>query len=270
MNDGKIFLYNAHWTALGGIIRRPFSEVIQSQAATSLPVTGGYGAARVSNFKFHELITFREAYTQVAGSQNPNDGSYSTLVSSVVEGLDIDHLVTADRIVARLATKHGGGDEETSVTPFGCQFVNLRVGGYPVVPELDLGLFSELDTSRKFKERHKKDKAFRKEMHARCLWGNVDKSAPEILRQRYKWDADTLPESKGIIPCTLVKSIRHESGLKTFGNVIVVPNFGIIYLAEYEVKESARRLTMMRLEMGSPQDGSVGVGGVDGNGTMFP
>ena len=273
MSNGSTFIYHAHGTALGGAIRRPFTQAIETQAATSLPFSGGYGSARASNFKLHELISFREAYTQVTGSRNAQDGSHNTMVSTTIEGLNIDHMITADRIVARLATKHTPGDAETRVFPSGTHFVNLRIAGRPVNPELDINLFCELDTAQAFKDRYQSDAGFKKEMRSRFAWNELDKTAPDFLRRRYKWQTDTklLPESKGIVPCSLAASIQHNAPeLRVFGNVIIVPGFGVIHLAEYHVKESARSLTMLRLELGSPFEADITVCGVDGNGTSYP
>lgn len=273
MSNGSTFLYHAHGTAFGGVIRRPFSQAIVSQAPASLPVSGGYGSASASDFKFNELISFRAANTQVSGSKSANDGSYNTVATTMIEGLNIDHMVTADRIVARVATIHSPGDTETRVFPSGSHFVNLRIAGRPVEPDLDIGVFCQFNTAEGFKKEYKSNSVFKKEMRKRFLWGELDKSAPEFLRKRYKWQGDEKldPESKGIMPCSLVKSVSHDAPeLVVLGNVVVVPSFGVIHLAEYHVKESARRLTMLRLELGSPFEGDLTVCGVEGNGTSYP
>lgn len=269
----RTFLYHAHGVALGGVIRRPFEYVLESQAATSLPISGGYGSSRVSNFKFRELISFKEAYTQVSGSQSAKDGSYNTLVTTTVEGLNIADMITADRIVARISTQHGEGDEETRVLPVGSEFVGLRVAGHSVDVELDTALFAECDTLAKFKRRYQAETEFAKTMRARFLWDDVDKNAPEILKQRYKWqtNSEALPESKGILPCSLVKAIHCDCPeTKMYGNTLVIPQFGIVYLAELYMEQSSRRLTMMRLEMGSPMEGTLTISGGEGNGLPFP
>jgi hypothetical protein len=232
----KTFLYNAHGSALGGFITRPFQEVIESVAHASLAVTGGYGSARVSNYKYHELITIKEAYTQVSGSQS-EDGSYNTLVSTTIEGLNVADMITADRVVARITTKHDGGEGETRVAPTGSEFVNLRIAGEPLRCEYDSDL-SELDTFARYKE---------------------------------KFGKTASQSKKGMIRCSLIKNLAH-SRLSRVGDqeVIVVPDFGTIYLGEVYMEQSSRRLTMMRLELGSPVAGSIALGGGSGNGLPYP
>ncbi len=273
MNEGRTFLYHAQGTPIGGVFRRPFVDVLESQGATALPITGGVGSATKKDFNFRDVVKFQEASTQVSGSRDPKDGSFNTMVTTTVIGLNIANMVTADRIVARIATVHSADDTETRVTPSGSEFVGLRVAGQPIDPELDLPLFTELDTSAKFKDRYKKDRKFKDDMRTRFLWGQVEDSAPDFLKKRYKWQSDpeAQPESQGIMPCSLVKSMGNvKSDLKVFGNVIVVPEFGTIYFAEYYVKESARRLTMMRLMLGSPTEADLTVASGEGNGVTFP
>src|SRR5512142_3024740 len=87
--NAKTFLYHAHGTALGGSISRPFNEAIEGQAGVALPVVGGYETSRIENFRYREIASFTAAYSQVSGTYNAADDAYTTLVSSVVEGLNI-------------------------------------------------------------------------------------------------------------------------------------------------------------------------------------
>src|ERR1700686_2613576 len=93
----RTYHYNAHGSALSGHIQRPFDEIIEVQSGMSLPSSGGYGAVRVEKFRFKEVVSFDAASTQVSGSKKKEDNSHTTLVSTVVEGLNILGVVTADR-----------------------------------------------------------------------------------------------------------------------------------------------------------------------------
>jgi hypothetical protein len=74
------------------------------------------------------------------------------------------------------------------------------------------------------------------------------------------------------VPCTLVKSVEHDQPnvLKTYGNVIIVPQFGKVFLGEMTVKSGTRHITMLRLELGSPIGGGINFGGGGGNGSTWP
>lgn len=259
MSITPTFLYHAQGTAFGGVMRRPFNEVIESTAATSLAQTGGFGSAVKENFNYRDIFTFRKASTQVSGSKGP-DGSYNTLVTTIIEGLNINNMVTAERIVARISTIHNGKEDETRVIPSGSEFVDLRIAGHTLNADLDLPLFCELSTVRGMRDKYAKDTEFRRTATERFGWGGLNWPKP-----------DTLPEPKGIVSCSLVKKVSCDCPeLKIAGNSIKVPDFGTIYLAEYWAKEGSRRLTMMRFALGSPTEGDVTVGGIDGNGTTFP
>lgn len=259
MSITPTFLYHAQGTAFGGVMRRPFNEVIESTAATSLPQTGGFGTNVKENFNYRDIFSFKKASTQVTGSKGP-DGSYNTLVTTTIEGLNINNVVTCARIVARLTTVHDGKEDETRVIPSGSEFVDLRIAGHPVKADLDLQTFCDLNTMKAFRDRYAKDKDFRKNMTDRFGWAGLNWPKP-----------DTLPEPKGIVSCSLVKNLSCDCPeLKINGNSIKVPDFGTIYLAEYYAKDHTRTLNMMRMALGSPVEGDVTVGGIDGNGTHFP
>src|SRR5207247_4734841 len=87
-----------------------------------------------------------------------------TLVSAVVEGLNIQNIVTADWAVARLTSEHPRKDsppDELSMLPIGSYFVNLRIAGTPV-------------TLTPHDELLKEDAATRSQMEQKCRKHLVD------------------------------------------------------------------------------------------------
>jgi hypothetical protein len=268
----KIYIYNAHGYGFGGRIDRPFQHVLDVHAGASLPTEGGYEVSRKENFRLNETISYTAAHTVVSGSRNEKDGSYTTLASATIEGLNILDMVTADRIVARVASKQFIDDPEPTITPIGSHFENLRIAGCPIDVELDADLFNRFGTFQAFKKAYEGDQQYRDAMQAVFLWGKPKFEVPEFLRERYNWFAgDKFPESKGIVLCSLVKGFKTKCGeLKVYGNVIEVPQFGKVYLGEVMLKQYERQVTMLRVELGSPSAGAtVGPTG-SGGGTTFP
>jgi hypothetical protein len=268
----KIYLYNAHGYGFGGRIDRPFQHVLDVHAGASLPTEGGYEVSRKENFRLNETISYAAAHTIVSGSRNEKDGSYTTLASATIEGLNILDMVTADRIVARVASKQFMDDPEPTITPVGSHFENLRIAGCPIHAELDADIFNRFGTFTAFKDAYEKNQQYREAMQAVFLWGKPKFEVPEFLRERYNWfSGDKFPESKGIALCSLVKAIKTNCGeLKVYGNVIEVPQFGKVYLGEVALQQYEREVTMLRLELGSPAGGAtVGPTG-SGGGTTFP
>src|SRR5215471_9459377 len=101
-----VHYYNASAMALGGKITRPFEAILETQAASVLPIDGGFGSARTENVRFKEIISFKAAHSVVTGSQSEVDGSFATLASVTIEDLNILDMVTAKRIVSRISTHH--------------------------------------------------------------------------------------------------------------------------------------------------------------------
>ncbi len=268
----KIYLYTAHGYGFGGRIDRPFQHVLDVHAGASLPTEGGYEVSRKENFRLNETISYTAAHTVVAGSRNEKDGSYTTLASSTIEGLNILDMVTADRIVARVASKQLITDDEPTITPIGSHFENLRIAGCPIEVELDTDLFNRFGTFSAFKKAYKADQQYRDRMQSVFLWGKPKFEVPDFLRERYNWFAgDEFPESKGIVLCSLVKGFKTCCGeLKIYGNVIVVPQFGKVYLGEVMLQQYERQVTMLRLELGSPTTGTGGGPGAGGGGSTYP
>src|SRR5260370_37233078 len=127
----RTFHYHACAHAFSGSFTRPFTEIIDVQAPSALPIIGGHGSSRVENFQFREFVSFRKGYTHVSGAHQADDDSNKTLVTSTVEGRNIMDIVTADRIVARLYSKHHRDEKEGFVSMVGSRFENLLIADCP-------------------------------------------------------------------------------------------------------------------------------------------
>ena len=251
------FHYHASAHAFSGKFTRPFHEQIDVQASTTLPPTGGHGSARVENFKFHEFISFKAGYTHVSGGFQDSDQSNNTLVTSVLEGLNMLDILTADRIVCRMYSKHAQGASEGRVTMHGSHFENLAISGHPVKIKLDLGLFEKIRTYEEAETAYRSNDKFRK-------------VASDPLRT-----GRNLPKQKpnGAFLCSLVEGGEIETdapGVKVSGHSIHVPGFGKAYFAESFISHGTRTLTMLRFELGSTTGGSGSGGGGTTNGKHYP
>ena len=242
------FLYHASAFALSGHLQRPVEHLIEVQGATTLPTTGGHGSAHVENFRFDRAVSFKSGYTHVSGSEKRegNKTIHTTLSTSVVEGLNILDLVTADRIVARLASSFEPGSAESSILLLGSRFENLCVAGCKIDVELDHELAMRLDTFEAVRNEFKKNKEFRK------------MTGDPFGRGRMQDEV----KAHGIICCSFVKELHMSKcpGIKHHGHnghVLVVPEFGAIYLAEVMLEHGRKTLTMLRVELGSPNGGGV-------------
>jgi len=269
--DGRAFLYRGFAVGLGGTLKRPFNEIVDGRASVALPIVGGYTAARLDNYRFHELISIKEVRTYVTGSQS-KDGAYNTVVSSTMEGLNILDFITADAVIGRLSSRHAPDGAEPEIVTTGSTFHNLRIGGHAVDVDLDHRMFGELSTYSAFKTRFERDDEFQAQVQRRFMWTMPPEKLPPgfaatiPLPNRASW-----PESRGMVPCTLVKGVQCAAPeIEQYGHILCVPQVGYIVLGELFVSQYARRLTMMRLVLGSPVEASLCGCDVETDGTTYP
>jgi hypothetical protein len=249
------FHYHACAHAFSGRFTRPFDHLIDVQAASALPVIGGHGNSRVENFQFREFVSFKKGYTHVSGAHQVDDKSNNTLVTATLEGLNVLDVLTADRIVSRLYSKHQNRAPEGHVTMVGSKFENLRIAGCPVHVDLDFELFEEIPTYEAATKAFEKKTAFRK-----------------IALDPFQTGQDLKPQGpNGAYLCSLVKEMDTTCpGVKRSGHSFYVPGFGKIYLGEVLIRHAERTLTMIRLELGSAVSGDGSGAQTKSNGTHYP
>jgi hypothetical protein len=249
------FHYHACAHAFSGGFTRPFHELIDAQASSSLPTIGGHGNAHVDCFRFREWISFKRGYSHVSGSHQTEDNSNNTLVNSTVEGLNVLDILTADRLVARMYSKHPYKAPEGFVTMVGSKFENLRIAGYPVHLELDTELFEGIRNYTEAQLAFKNNPAFRKIAQDPFDTGrHIDPPGPN-----------------GAFLCSIVKKIDTDyPGVTRKGHSFHVQGFGTVFLGEVLIAHGQRTLNMIRLDLGSSNQGTGTVGAADVNGRHWP
>ncbi len=248
----RTFLYHANATGVSGRITLPYDEVIPVQAPAAIPVTGGQSSARVENFRYRDILSFRSATSIVSGDFSVKDQAYETLMSAVIEGLNILEVVTADLIVARITSKHPKDGAEPSIIPLGSYFENLRIAGCKVDAPLNTEQFVQCSRYSVLRHTINEDST----MRARLSYGFADVSAQP---------------PNGALLCSLASEVNvHCRDVKADGHAIHVPHFGTIYLAEFLITPYSRSITMLRAQLGSSVEGQISSGGGSGNGQPYP
>jgi hypothetical protein len=246
--------YHAEAHVLSGNLKHPIEQPIEHKARVVLEKTreDRHITQWVKETTLEGLVSFKAGHSRASGNKimkkdlwGKDHSGWVTLSTSVLEGLNVFEVITADRLVAQVSTEHAMENGHVpKVTFLGTRFENLRVGGYPVQVELDLGICGDkpegdqpyLDDSG-FLDRVRRqfDSIFRA------------KGLPEVLEQEYdskiariddlKKHARGGPNGHSNLQCSLVKSIGPIPipGVKTFGNIIFIPDFGTVSLAEVEV-----------------------------------
>lgn len=263
------FLYRSSAVGLSGTFSRPFSEVVEVQAGTALPTAGGYGSARVEDFRYRDLISFCSATSTVSGSEG-DDGVHNTLATVTIEGLDVMGVVTADRIVARLVSEHPGEQEALPVLPVGSHFENLRIAGVPVDPQPHRLLFEGATFSELEEASREAPSPFVDPQGSRFRSAGPLAGARRDAAAKGGAPIPSFEERLMLTSLFDVPNGRSAGKAAAAGCAISVAGFGTVFIGEYLISGYARRLTMLRLELGSPVKGAVVVGIVDCNGTLYP
>lgn len=273
-----------HATAFGvsGELLRPAQRSIPAQAATTLAPGGGRGFDRVENFQLDGILSFRSAITEVGGSFDDCHNLHTSYAYSMVEGLNIAGMVTADKVVSRLAvySPEEGSDGESSFDITGSYFENLRICGHQVDVKLATHEFHRHDTYSKFEKALQAKKAdhllFLSELSklgAKQLQDLKDEyHALHGVPERIAIWKQSTPKSRAgsTYLCSaaghldLKQHIGANSEIQGFGPIICIPKFGIVRLAEVVIHKERRQLNMLRVEMCSTSTGTVHGGGAGG------
>jgi hypothetical protein len=274
----RVHYYNADASVLGGRIERPFEQLIPIQAPSSLSPVGGYGVARAESFRLQGIMSFESGYTQVAGSSTAT-GPYSTMVTAVVEGLNVLNIFTADRVVSQISLDHPREGYIPRVSLVGTQYENVRIAGRPVEIVLDLDFCSQGDGEEFPRQPCVRDPRFLarvQEQRQRMMDGRgspertADQTVPKWVGERYEWGNSKAERGKDGVLCSVVKEIRGQFPGRVFGNAFEIPEFGKGFLGELLVDCSSFQLIMVRLELGCATKGTVALAASHGNGSTDP
>ena len=254
----RYHVYHAEAHVLSGNLKHPIDQPIEKQARVVLEKTreAGHISESVREISLEGLISFKAGHSHASGSKiekkdlwgNDHSG-WVTLSTSVLEGLNVFEVITADRVVAQVSTEHAMKNGHVpKVTFLGTRFENLRVGGYPVKVELDLAICGDKPKEDK---PYLQDRGFLDRVQRQLEDIAGAKGLPDDLEKKYDAKVAYIDDlkkrangrSKGErngypkLECSLVKSIGPIPipGVKTFGNIIFIPDFGTVSLAEVEV-----------------------------------
>lgn len=254
----RYHVYHAEAHVLSGRLHHPVDQPIEHHARVVLEKTrrDDHITQSVEATTLEGLISFKSGHTRASGSKiqktdlwgNDHSG-WVTLSTSVIEGLNVFEVITADRIVAQVSTEHSmHSGHVPKVTFLGTRFENLRVGGYPVQLELDLAVCGDKPQADK---PYLGDTSFLDRVQGQLNGIATAEGLPDDLKKRYDAEIiyinDLKARTKGSTPgerlgysklkCSLVKSIGAIPlpGVRTFGNVIFIPDFGTVSLGEVEV-----------------------------------
>jgi hypothetical protein len=262
-------------------LKTPFHEKVRPQAKVEL-----YGSGEQSHYEFKHAGPFRlegiasyeSGYAQVAGCRSlKHEGRYSTLVTSVVEGLNVLDILTADRVVAQISTAHPIDGAVPEVSFLGTRFENLRIAGHKVEFETNLDILGPrpVDDQSYFDNQAVMDRFAQQYEKLTASDYFPDWASERYPRDREGWRTRDEDTHADITKCSLVSRVHTDQ--KSFGHVIDVPHFGKFFLGELSVNRKPAQspdeydaytfsLMMVRMELGCSTTGTGGAGSADSNG----
>ncbi len=278
--------YHAEAEVLTGDLHLPLAQEIKSQASAKLPEAGGYLSQHETDYRLEGVISFARAYTQTSGNPGLKPGhGWSTLATSVVEGLNILDVVTADRVVGQIFLEHPLVGYVPEISFLGTRFENLRIAGHPVEIDIDLNAFGakpEKDAPYTASSRFI-DQVNRQHGEVRKHGNLLD----ELIR-RYTGVSPDVKEPE-TVECSLVNQTGGQATAEKkgfpgncHGHVIHIPHFGTLCLASVRLEQSDYmagtgipkktliQLTMIEARMGCLADGETSLASTKGNGTTMP
>ena len=275
----RTHVFDAEASVLKGHLKLPVSQQIEPQTHSKLAAKGGYFSQRLDGYRLESVISFRSSYSHVAGNRSlkPGEG-WHTLTTTVVEGLNVLDVLTADRVVGQTITEHPLIGYVPSISFLGTRFENLRIAGHPVELDIDHEIFGAKPA---VDAPYTGDRGFLGRVSRQYERIRQHKDLPAELLERYNRLSSTLGASEAV-ECSLVNQAAGRYPGRSFGHVITIPGFGIIHLMKVTVKhedftqetkvpkKTTVHLTMIDLKLGCAIQGEMMMAVHVSNGTSWP
>jgi hypothetical protein len=263
-DESRRFVFHGAASVLSGRVYRPraVAGVVASPAASALTVAGGLSQAQVTK------RTRIAPWLTIGGASTMAEGGFDNLKQAVEmtwHRVSEDALATSTRVSATIkdfalsldghaivasllrATLLGSHPTDALGTPIrlgrDTDVKGLTIDGFPVTVVFDRERFEAADTFDKLVSGERSGTARKGASGQVCL--------STIVRE-LKWTKKPHPTA------TIT------------GNVIDVPDFGQLFFGELLATAEARRLTLVRLRLGSPTALSIGINDVHTDGSWYP
>lgn len=286
------YLFHGHAAALGGRIVR-MGEGKQAQLvkdgfidlpASSLTVVGGRSSAKLSGgqltgtaakvVRFTAASTFSEGvfddlkghFAATMGERALESLTTTTRVGAEVQGLEVglegNVRMRVQRVSGGFTSKSATASAETPVrldpgTTFdGVTFIDKDGKSYTLVVEVEPSVFQDQDTYTKLTSAASDAKFARKYGHTLFL-------DPATAGVKAAPQAPTLKRTDGgAVQGTIIKPLRWKGPEFPGSRIdpatrhsVYVPGLGTLFFGEINIDRQARRVTMIRGELGSPAGG---------------
>jgi len=268
----RVHYYHAEACGFGGVFQSPIQQIIAPQASLSLPPSGGYGSVTTENFQLETMIKYTMASTSVSG-QLQSEG-WVTTVATTVENLNVMGVLTADSLSAQISTVHPLNGDNPTVNFVGTTIHNLQISGIPVQVTLDLNICAQTDmNSNGFPACScVSDEGFLAQVAAQYQAMTKGTDVPSWITELCN-PANLQGQDCGSVLCSVVSGVSggsSSSPFTSYGNILVVPAFGNVFLGELLVDCKSYRLSALRLELCGRAQGQHSCSTASANGSTEP
>jgi len=278
------YVFRGNAVAFGGRIVRPEHVVLEMPGASALPVVGGRSVATITSTPqaFKDFVRFESASTFAEGLFDDLKGAVAlsnhtvredalkstTRVRAEIKKLTVgrQRRLSANRLSAELRSHSPAGSGEPRIILGDVAVEGLTIDGFELKVDFEQEVFQKQDTLAKLLTAADEPEFVKRHGHHLFMKTDFDgRPAPPAGR---------LVPGGDTIYATIVKAIKWRGQANPAARIdqhsVIVNDFGTIYFGELFITSASRRLTLMRLELGSDEGGSAGGPEVDINGSWSP
>jgi hypothetical protein len=243
---------------------KPAPRLLNSPAVSALAVVGGRSRGTSSGSASDPAFKWGATLAESRGEVAANGNQLTTVTASVASAFAKNDPIPfeADLLKLTIVSDHPRTGQPSMVPKdivFGAE-KGMFLNGSQIRVEYDRDL-ETFPTFATFEKQYRTDETFFRKYSSRCL--RLPNAKDAVFGER-------LPRTTGgYVSTTFVRRINY-GGRFINGNVLSLTGFGRVYFGEVLMNEYQRRITMVRLDMGSRMEGDAAYVEVDSNGTWQP
>jgi hypothetical protein len=274
MEIDKRFAFSGHAIGVAAHFHRiddvhDLDHNIPALGSSAIPIVGGHSRHRVANFCYTAshprqitLLSAQKVETMARGKCLPNK-QFETEIGAVVRSLSVVEKLHVDLVEMHQSSTRGWDGTESSIKTSGSKIQGMRLGKVVVNVELDEEPFATCGTKKELKAFYEKQSpAYRRE---NCERFHTPAGATSLAEYNGRYYSSVVKEiSVADGPNEELKNVHID------GYSIKWDGFGTIFLGEVVVSAQNRKITMIRLKMGSDAGGSGSSGDGQTNSHWLP
>lgn len=267
--NGKYYIFSGHAIGVAAQFHRlddkdNLNHVVPTLAASVLPPTGGLSQGNKANYCFdvdlprkRTLISVRRADTKAEGRTLPD--KWETEVEADIDTIRVVEKLEIGSVKLHLLSTRDANSDRITVSTRGSSIEGMQLGGVSAKVTFDVDPITYCGTRDQLADYYR---------NRPVAWRTAN-------AHRFTADPATgeFHEDHGKVKFSLVDKVElsgtqdPQHPVTVDGYTITWKGFGRIILGEVYVKGNDRRVTMVRLAMGSDAggSGSVGDGGTNGS-----